>query len=329
MDLQKPSTSQLATLPALPGTGSVEAWAKQRGLIAEQWKSFLGPFPKEKAALKTQVLETEELPEFTRQHITYQIEDGVSTDAYLLTPKSPKPAAGFPAIVVFHPTVKTHARHMVGLDDAADSGRLHGVQQVQRGYVVLCPRCYIFDDGADMAGNVARLKVRHPDWTGMARMTYDAIRAADFLETIPAVDKTRIGCFGHSLGAKETLYAAAFDERYKVAVFSEGGIGIPMSNWEAIWYLGPRVKEPGFALEHHQLMALVAPRAFLILAGNSADNDKSWAYVQAASPVYTLLGVPKNVGWFNHGAGHAYPPEARRVAETFLDSFLKILDPQR
>ena len=53
-------------------------------------------------------------------------------------------------------------------------------------------------------------------------MLYDAMRAVDVLESLPQVDRNRIGAVGHSLGAKETLYLAAFDERVKVAVASEG-----------------------------------------------------------------------------------------------------------
>ena len=57
----------------------------------------------------------------------------------------------------------------------------------------------------------------------MAKMLYDAMRAVDVLESLPYVDKQRLASVGHSLGAKETLYLAAFDERIKAAVASEGG----------------------------------------------------------------------------------------------------------
>jgi hypothetical protein len=35
----------------------------------------------------------------------------------------------------------------------------------------------------------------------------------------------RVFAIGHSLGAKEVLYLAGFDERIRAAVSSEGGIG--------------------------------------------------------------------------------------------------------
>lgn len=71
------------------------------------------------------------------------------------------------------------------------------------------------------------------------------------------------------------------------------------------------------------MLALIAPRAFLLLAGDSADNDRGWAFIQAVRPVYELLGAPANIGWLNHHQGHRYGPEARAAAEEFLDQHLK------
>ena len=93
---------------------------------------------------------------------------------------------------------------------------------------------------------------------GMAKMLHDALVAVDILIAQPEVDAGRIGSAGHSVGAKEVLYLAAFDERVKATVSSEGGIGTKFSNWDAAWYLGPTIKEPTFTHEQHELLALAA-----------------------------------------------------------------------
>lgn len=302
------------------GINTKAAWTKQRKAIRDQWLDFLGSLPRRKPSLETRVLATENLQDFTRQHVEYQIEPGRFTDGFLLTPKHVKGKR--PAVVVFHPTTPVHAQGVAGLDPTYPEEKWQGVQLVQRGYVVWCPRNYINTDGADWSGNVRRVLAAHTNWTGMTRMVWDAMRAADFVASLPDVDRKRIGCLGHSLGGKEVLYAMAFDERYRAGVSSEGGIGLKLSNWEAVWYLGPGIREPGFVLEHHQLLALIAPRPFLLLAGDSADNDESWAFIEAALPVYRLLGAADDIGWFNHHGGHRYPPEARAVAEAFLDRHL-------
>jgi dienelactone hydrolase len=303
---------------------TAEAWAVRRAELRRKWQDCIGHFPDEKAPLKSETLETEEWPDFVRQRVRYQIEDGVAAEAYLLTPL---PAAEKrPAMVVFHQTTRTNFRQAAGLDESIPE-LMHGVQLVRRGYVVLCPRCFIFEDGAVEAvgftRNVECMQQRHPDWTGMARMTWDAVRAADFLESLPGVDRGRIGCLGHSLGAKEALYAAAFDGRYRAAVYNDGGIGLNFNNWKAVWYLGPQICAPDFALEHHQLMALIAPRGFLFLAGEAEDGERSRPYFEAAQAVYRLLGAEANLGWLNHRAGHRFPPEAQAAAEAFLDRRLR------
>ncbi len=300
---------------------SKRSWIKQRARLKERWQSFMGEFPKTKAPLKTEVLATEELAEFTRQFVRYQVEEGLYTDGYLLRPK---PAKGkLPAVVVFHPTTPLQAKGVAGLAPEYDEEKWQGVQLVRRGYVVWCPRNYIETPGTNWEGNAARVLAQHPNWIGMTRMVWDAIRAADFLESLPNVDRKRIGCLGHSLGGKEVLYAMAFDERYRAGVSSEGGIGLELSNWAAPWYLGAKIKQPRFNLENHEVLALIAPRAFLLLAGDSADDDRSWAFIQAAKPIYELLGSPGNIGWLNHHLGHRYAPEARAAAEEFLEQHLK------
>ncbi len=343
-DLQRPPASKPADMPTLSsltadaGGKQIQTpagWEKRREELRREWVKVLGKFPKTKVALKPEFLEKEELPGFTRQKITYQIEEGVRIDAMLLGPSNPK--GRLPGIVLFHPTYSNHFARAVGLEDKNDPERHQAVQLAEAGYLVLAPRCFIYSDLPDgyqkkgeniYTANTRYMRERHPDWLAMTRMTWDGIRALDMMETLPGVDAGRIGIFGHSLGAKEVLYVAAFDERAKCTVFSEGGIGIQFSNWNDVWYLGPGVKKPGFAREHHELLAMAAPRPFLLLAGNSADNDRSWAFIEAALPVYRLLGAPQNLGWFNHGLGHRYGAEARTVAEAFLDQHLKKPGPQ-
>jgi pimeloyl-ACP methyl ester carboxylesterase len=156
----------------------------------------------------------------------------------------------------------------------------------------------------------------------MWRMLHDALLAVDILAALPEVDPQRIGAVGHSLGAKEVLYLAAFDERVKATVSSEGGVGTTFSNWDAAWYLGETIKSPEFTHEQHELLALAAPRPFLLVGGDSADGDKSWPFIEAALPIYRLYGEPARLGLFNHKQGHAVPPEAERRIFEWLAAYL-------
>lgn len=335
-DLRRPPSPLPADMPRLPPVltdasektaSSAQEWERRRSDIEARWKAFLGELPAGKVPLETEVLQTEELPSFSRKRVRYRVEAGVTTDGYLLEPKGvgdpgEASASKRPGAVVFHATAPAQAKQPAGLEPARPELAI-GVHLVERGFVVLCPRCYIFAEGADYVGNVETARARHPGWKGMTRMVLDAVRAADFLESIPTVDSKRLACIGHSLGAKEALYAAAFDARYRAAVFSEGGIGLAFSNWDAVWYLGPGIRAPDFPREHHELIALIAPRAFLLLAGDSADGARSWAFIDAALPVYRLLGVEDRIGWLRHGDGHSYSPAARAAAEAFLERWTR------
>jgi len=246
---------------------------------------------------------------------------GLPVEAYLLRPRDV--AKGAPGVVVLHSTADITIRQPAGLD-GPESHHI-GKQLARRGYIAICPRCYLWQ--YSRAGKIAEavdwLRARHPDVRGMAKMLSDAVAAVDLLLGLPEVDPRRIGAIGHSLGAKEVLYLSAFDERIRAAVSSEGGIGLSYSNWDAPWYLGDGIHRQGFSLDHGQVLALCAPRAFLLIGGESADGDWSWPYIEGALPVWKLTGAPEAVGLLNHRQGHAFPPIARDRAYEWLDWFLR------
>lgn len=302
---------------------TVDGWKARRGELRQWWLDFLGPMPAQrKGALRLTVL-AEDRPEgVIRQLVRYEIEPGITTEAYLLKPAEPHGKA--PGIAAFHSTVNYTIRQPAGLEGPPE--KHFGLRYARKGCVCFCPRNYLWPqisaERLNANAEVSKLAARAPKSKGMAKMLYDSLVAVDILASLPEVDASRIGAVGHSLGAKEALYIAAFDERVKATVSSEGGIGTKFSNWDAAWYLGPTIKEPAFTHEQHELVALAAPRAFLLVGGNSADGDRGWPFIEAALEVYRLYGEPPRVGQFNHGKGHAVPPEAEARIEEWLMTYL-------
>jgi len=190
--------------------------------------------------------------------------------------------------------------------------------------VAFCPRNFLWPDNHSIvvATEVPRFQARHPGSKGMAKMLFDAMVAVDVLAALPEVDPKRIGTIGHSLGAKEVLYLAAFDDRIQAAVSSEGGIGTRQSNWHDSWYLGPDILRSDFGHEHHELLALAAPRPFLLVGGESVDGARSWPFIEAALPVYRLYGQPARVGLLRHTKGHTVPPETAPRVYEWLETYL-------
>ena len=104
----------------------------------------------------------------------------------------------------------------------------------------------------------------------------------------------------------------------------EGGVGLSFSNWDADWYLGAQIRDPGFHHDNHEVLALAAPRPVLIIGGESADGARSWPYLEAALPVWRLFGAEERLGLLRHGLGHEFaPPGAvRERIYQWLDHWL-------
>lgn len=299
-----------------------EAWQARRAELRRWWFDFLGPMPERAGAPAWKVIEEDRLDGLVRSRIEYEVEPGVRTEAYLIRPAEPGAMRSRPGVVALHSTVNHSILQPAGL--GPDPEKAFGLSLARRGMVTISPRNFLWptNDRIDAKPETARFHERHPQSKGMARMLHDAQVALDLLAALPDVNPQRLGCVGHSLGAKEALYLAALDERVQVAVSSEGGIGLRFSNWDAEWYLGAAINEPGFAREHHELLALVAPRAFLLIGGDSADGDRGWPFIEAALPVYRLYDGPPRVGQLNHRQGHKVPPEAEQAIDEWFAAYL-------
>lgn len=298
-------------------------WESQRQRFKQRWLEFLGPMPNDRPPVKLEVLRRDETPQFVRQLVRYESEPGLWVEGYLLSPQTSE-AGRLPALVAMHATSEHNIEQIAGL---ADKPSHHLAPRLcQAGFVVFCPRCFLWQNASTYDDAVAKFRERHPHTLGMHKMLYDATRAVDVLQSLPQVDGDRIGAVGHSLGAKEALYLAAFDDRIAAAVASEGGIGLRSTNWNAAWYLGTAIEKEDFTLNHHQLLAMIAPRPFLIVAGETgpgaADGNRSWPLVAAAQPTYRFYDQPVRLGVYNHGLGHVLNLEIYARIEEWLRTYV-------
>ena len=302
-------------------------WQAERQRIRRDWLQFLGPMPAGRPPLELEVLREEKLEgALVRQLVRYNAEVGLRVEGYLLRPTADQGGRKRPGVVVLHPTSSLTIDLVAGVNGPEE--QQVGLKLARRGLVVFCPRCFLWQDAGNFLEAMARFKQRHPETLCMHKMLWDAMRGVDLLESLPQVDASRIGAVGHSLGAIEALYLAAFDERVQVTVASEGGLDFSFTNWHDPWFLGPAIRSPDFKLNHLQLLGLIAPRAFLALAGESgrhaADGDRSWPFIEGALKVYRLYGSPARLGIYNHRQGHTLPPQAFQKLAQWLETYLKV-----
>lgn len=164
------------------------------------------------------------------------------------------------------------------------------------------------------------LNKEHPDWCGTGKLISDTILLVDALLMDERVDTDRIGIYGHSLGGKMAFYAGCFDDRIKVIVASDFGLGWDQTNWNSPWYWGDKleiIKQEGF--NNTDLLALCAPKPFCLIAGE-ADNEDSNKMLQAV-PGYD--DCPEKIFFVNHKSGHRPPKYAADAGYGFLDHYLK------
>ena len=225
-------------------------------------------------------------------------------------------------IVPFYDVDTSAAKNLSGNLFLGETVDPYAYCAVQKGYIAVAIRWWGESYGESWNEAVANLKLRHPHVTGLGKWVWDAHRLVDYLYTLPEVDRTRIGIIGHSLGGKMALYAPAFDNRITAVVSNELGIGLSFSNYDDYWYLGNFIRNMDHGTDQHELIALIAPRPFLLVGGDKYDTKKSWYYINAARSVYQLYDKPKNIGYFNHHTGHRPTPEAVWLSNEWLAHFL-------
>ena len=293
---------------------------------------------------KAVVRDTKDLETYTRLDIDLPMEKDFYQHHRLLLPKN-QGSGPFPAVVCWSSTTP----------DYTAPEEWWGRWLVEHGYVVLTSWSFIrnYRDGTTYSsGAIDKLYERFGHWSGLGKMVYDAHREAEYLSSLKQVDHQRLGFIGFSLGAKAAVYVAAFAPEFKATVALDPHIAINGStNWYDPWYLdwlrpfpdiptpqhtvlsllNPDTARPGFEHDHHELMALAAPRAFLLIGGSQSedrggdsDDLESWGYVNRAREVYQLLGVPERIDYVSTNSGHKpTTPEADTAWRAFFERWLK------
>src|SRR5690606_2536943 len=151
---------------------------------------------------------------------------------------------------------------------------------------------------------------------------WDVMRLIDYARTRPEVDAGRIAITGNSGGGKVSIYAAALDERIKVAV--------PSSHFGVYEHsIGSREHcpcnfEPGLLAdaELYDVAGLIAPRPFLAVVGSRDQNhplDGARIAIERVKALYRAAGAQERCALAVPEGGHRYYKD---VAWPFLNRWL-------
>lgn len=159
-------------------------------------------------------------------------------------------------------------------------------------------------------------------------------------------DLSHLAVTGCSYAGKMALFSGAYDERVALTIVQEaGGGGInawrvseTIGNVEKIdntnysWFMeSMRTNFAGkvglLPHDHHELMAMVVPRAMLVLGNPPYEwlgDESGYVSSRAAQEVYKRFGIEDRFGFsFRSGHNHCQlPNESYPEVEAFVDKFL-------
>jgi len=198
---------------------------------------------------------------------------------------------------------------------------------------------------ADVKDDTDPYQALYPDYdfSGLMRRAWGASRVVDYLLTRVEVNKDKIAITGHSRNGKQSLWAAAFDERIAAVVSSSSSTGGDMpwrycdpqyasetldyvAAWNGHWF-HPRLRffagrEDKLPVDQNSLAALIAPRALLFHYSIVEPGLNSWSNEQnyySVKTVYEFLGAPQRVGVHTRMGRHAVAARDVEATIDFLD----------
>ena len=179
--------------------------------------------------------------------------------------------------------------------------------------------------------------------------TWGVSRLIDGLEIVGAaskIDMKHIGITGCSYAGKMALWSGAMDERIALTIAQEPGGG-GAAAWRVSQTLG-KVENLGatdehwfmksmwdwkeenvskLPYDHHELCALVCPRALLVLGNTDYEwlaDEAGYVSCVAAREVWKKFGIEDRMGFsIQGGHGHCQLPQSQYPeVEAFIDKFL-------
>lgn len=308
-----------------------ENWPETRATLRRQLQRMLGldPWP-ERGPLNAVVTGSVDGDGYVVEKLHFQSSPGLYVTGNLYRPK--EVTQPLPAIL-----------YVCGHSDVVENGvslgnktgyQHHGIWFARHGYV-----CLVLDtiQLGEIRGDHHGTH-RFGRWWWAARgytpagvEAWNGIRALDYLETRPEVDRTRIGMTGRSGGGAYTWWVAALDERIKVAVPTAGITtlhnhvidGAIEGHCDCMFMVNTE------RWDFDRVAALMAPRPLLI-ANTDSDPifplDGVMQIFNRTRALYRKLGAEDQIGLHIAEGPHKDTQPLNTGAFHWLNRFLKGAD---
>jgi hypothetical protein len=310
------------TVFTMPEFASLEEWQPFADALRRRMLVSCGLWPMpEKTPLNVQVVAVSSHDDYIVEKVYFEAVPGFFVTGNLYRPKGEGP---YPGVVCPH----GHWQH----------GRLEDTDTCSvPGRCITFARMGMVAFSWDMLGTVDSQQFTHPwghasgpiseDESNRLRMwgihpfalqLWSSIRAVDFIQSLPYVDKERIGCTGASGGGTQTFALTAVDPRIKVSapvnmISCNMQGGCPCEN-------APLIR---IGASNMEIGALMAPNPMLLVSA-TGDWTKETLRVEypAIRSVYKLLGGQDHVDAIQVDAGHNYNKQSREAVYRFFGKWL-------
>jgi cephalosporin-C deacetylase-like acetyl esterase len=229
------------------------------------------------------------------------------------------------------PTIVYVSGHAPSPHGAKVAYQHHGQWFARNGYVALVLDTIEFAEIAGIHHGTHNLNYWYwlsLGYTPAGVEVWNAIRALDYLETRPEVDRTRFGMTGRSGGGAITWFTASVDDRIKAAVPVHGtwSVGshvrddVVRENCDCIYFWN------SCQLDLPITAALIAPRPLKIINASKDGMFPPTGYDKVhdlLKPVYQWFHVPDKLAAYAEPTGHSDTPAYRREANEWLNRWLK------
>lgn len=317
---------------ALQAVKTAEDWQRRVAHIRSSMEAVMGRLPADSdLPLDIHYGETTPLRHYTRRHITFTVEQGDRLTGWLLIPHAPNDHPPQAAMICLPDSSPEGKDNPVGLSDRAEMAYAH--ELACRGYVCLSLD-YPILHSKEYHGDPYQLGYESATMKGIVNHR----RGVDLIQSLPFVDRDKIGVIGHSLGGHNALFLAVFDQRIKAVVSSCGfnvfgkHNGGDIRAWSSRYYM-PLIKNrfgddpQEMPFDFTEVLAALAPRPVFANAPLHDQPDFEVSGVRdcfdAATPVYKqLFNAHDNLQPRYPDAGHRFPAAERQAAYAFLDKHL-------
>ena len=299
------------------------------------------------------VVAREDRGSYEAQRLVFNVSADCRVPAYLLVPKGAGP---FPAVIALHdhgaffligkekmirpfdarPEIVEAARTWVG---KSYGGRFVGDALAERGYVVFSMDALYWGDrgrreGVDHAQQQAlasNLMLMGTTWLGT--ITWDDVRSAEFVASLPHVDPQRIGAIGLSMGCHRTWMLHALSDRITAAagvcwMCTTDALMTPGNNQtkgqSAYSMLAPNLRN---FIDYSDVAAIACPKPLLLFDGGEKDTlfpvrgvDAAYARLRR---VWDSQAAGEKLVTRRWDVGHVFDLPMQDTAFAWLDRWLK------